>query len=346
MTRLTLTAPDDFHVHFRDGALLAETVPATARCFSRAIAMPNLAPPVTTTAEALAYRKRLLDALPPGLEFEPLPTLYLTDATTRQQIAEAAGAGLRAVKLYPAGATTHSEAGVGDLEALYPVFSALEEHGLLLLIHGEVTDPEVDIFDREAVFIERHLRPLIEHFPALRIVLEHVSTCEAVDFVRDGPSTLAATITPQHLLLNRNHLLAGGLRPHHYCLPVPKRKRHQEALQAAAISGSPKFFLGSDSAPHERKAKESACGCAGVYSAPFALELYAEAFDRLGALDRLEAFASHFGADFYGLPRNTATVTLVREPWTVPAQIELPGGGQLVPLMAGQTLHWKARRSA
>ncbi len=341
MQTLTLTLPDDFHVHFRDGPMLAETVPATARAFGRAIAMPNLSPPVRTPQEALEYMDRLRKALPPDVEFEPLMSLYLTEATTSARIQEAQRLGILAAKLYPAGATTNSEAGVGDLEALYPVFEAMQAEGLLLLVHGEATDPEVDIFDREAFFIERHLRPIIAAFPELKIVLEHISTEEAVEFVNDGPPTLAATITPQHLLLNRNDMLAGGIRPHHYCLPVLKRRRHQEALRRAAISGSSKFFLGSDSAPHERQRKEASCGCAGVYSAPFALELYAEAFDQLDALDRLEAFAGHFGADFYGLARNKSKVTLVREPWTVPLKIDLPNGGQLVPLMAGHTLHWK-----
>lgn len=343
MQTLTLQAPDDLHVHFRDGAMLAETVPATARTFCRAIAMPNLVPPVRTVAEAMAYRSRILAARPERVDFEPLMTLYLTDTMDPAEIERAAAAGIRAVKLYPAGATTNSEAGVGDLRALYPVLDALQVHGVMLLVHAEVTDREVDVFDREREFIDRHLREVAERFPALKLVLEHITTREAVEFVSQGAANVAATITPQHLLLNRNDLLAGGIRPHNYCLPVLKRRTHQEALRAAAVSGSPKFFLGTDSAPHERVAKESACGCAGCYSAPAALELYAQVFDELGALDRLEAFASHHGADFYALARNTGTVTLVRQPWTVPESVALPGGGTVVPLMAGARLDWQIR---
>jgi dihydroorotase len=346
MQTLTIGAPDDFHVHFRDNAMLAETVSTTARVFRRGIAMPNLTPPVRTTDEALAYKRRILDALPAGYEFEPLMTLYLTDATTPEQIRQAAAAGIRAVKLYPAGATTNSEAGVGDLNALYPVFEALQAHDVMLLVHGEVTDARVDIFDREHEFIERHLRRIAAEFPDLRIVLEHISTAEAAEFVSGSGPNVAATITPQHLLLNRNDMLSGGIKPHYYCLPVLKRRRHQEVLRTAAISGSRKFFLGSDSAPHEKMAKESACGCAGCYSAPYALELYAQVFHELGALDRLEAFASHYGADFYGLPRNSGTVKLVQETWLIPERIEMPDGGTLVPLMAGQQLDWKVQSGA
>lgn len=343
MQTLTICAPDDFHVHFRDGQILAETVGATARVFRRAIAMPNLTPPVKTVDEALDYRQRICGALPAGCEFEPLMTLYLTDTTTPEQIRQAAASGIRAVKLYPAGATTNSEAGVGDMNSLYPVFEALQTHKVMLLVHGEVTDAGVDIFDREYEFIERHLRHVAARFPDLKIVLEHISTREAVEFVSGGGPNVAATITPQHLLLNRNDILSGGIRPHNYCLPVLKRRTHQEALRSAAISGSNKFFLGTDSAPHERRTKESACGCAGCYSAPYALELYAQVFHELGALDRLEAFASHYGADFYALPRNTGVVKLVREAWSIPESIEMPGGGSLIPLLAGQRLDWKVQ---
>ena len=343
MQTLTIGAPDDFHVHFRDNEMLAETVGATARVFRRAIAMPNLTPPVRTVDEALAYKRRILDALPAGSDFEPLMTLYLTDTTGPEQIRQAATSGIRAVKLYPAGATTNSEAGVGDMNSLYPVFEALQEHNVMLLVHGEVTDAAVDIFDREHEFIERHLRHVAARFPDLKIVLEHISTREAVEFVSGSGPNVAATITPQHLLLNRNDILSGGIKPHNYCLPVLKRRSHQEALRAAAISGSWKFFLGSDSAPHERMAKESACGCAGCYSAPYALELYAQAFHELGALDRLEAFASHYGADFYGLPRNPGVVKLVQEAWSIPERIDMPDGGTLIPFMAGQRLDWKVQ---
>jgi dihydroorotase len=341
MQTLTIQKPDDLHVHFRDGAMLLETVPATARVFRRAIAMPNLTPPVRTVEEALAYKRRILDAVPDGSDFEPLMTLFLTDATDSEQIAQAASSGIPAVKLYPAGATTNSEAGVGNLKALYPIFEALQAHRVMLLVHGEIADAGVDVFDREHEFIDLHLREVAERFPELKIVLEHISTREAVEFVTQSGPNVAATITPQHLLLNRNDLLAGGIKPHNYCLPVLKRKTHQEALRAAAVSGSRKFFLGTDSAPHERMTKESACGCAGCYSAPTALELYAQVFDELGAIDRLEGFASHHGADFYGLPRNAGEVKLVRQAWNIPERIELPDGGSIVPLLAGQRLDWK-----
>ncbi len=343
METLTLTRPDDWHVHFRDGVALRETVPATARQFGRAIAMPNLKPPVLTTADAAAYRQRLLDALhatAPGLSFEPLMTLYLTDNTPPAEIRRARASGfVHAVKYYPAGATTNADSGVTALEKAYPAIEAMAECGLPLLLHGEVTDGQVDIFDRERVFVDTHLRALLDRFPGLKIVLEHITTAEAADFVRDGPDTLAATITPHHLLYNRNHLLAGGVRPHFYCLPILKRSRHQQALLAAATSGNPKFFLGTDSAPHARQRKECDCGCAGIYSAHIALELYAEAFDAAGALDRLEGFASHFGADFYGLPRNHGRITLQRRPQAVPATLPL-GEEQLVPLRAGETVGW------
>lgn len=323
--------------------MLAETVRATSRVFKRAIAMPNLVPPVKTADEAMAYKSRLLAARPAGVDFEPLMTLYLTDAIDASELERASASGIRAVKLYPAGATTNSDAGISNLNSLYPILEILQEHGIMLLVHGEVTDRSVDIFDREREFIDRHLRPMAEQFVDLKIVMEHISTREAVEFVTEAGVNLAATITPQHLMLNRNDLLAGGVRPHNYCLPVLKRRSHQEALRAAVVSGSSKFFLGTDSAPHEMQTKESSCGCAGCYSAPDALELYAQIFDELGALDRLEAFASHHGADFYGLPRNSGTVTLVREAWTIPEQVEIPGVGSVVPLMAGTRLDWKVR---
>ncbi|MFQ5487309.1 MAG: dihydroorotase [Gammaproteobacteria bacterium] len=341
MERLTLTRPDDWHVHLRDGLALATTVPHTAHRFGRAIVMPNLAPPVTTTALAEAYRERILKHIPMGSVFEPLPALYLTDSTTKEEIAKAAASGfVPAVKLYPAGATTHSSAGVSDLAGLYPLLEAMAAHHLLLLIHGEVTDKSVDIFDREAAFIERHLAPLVRHLPELRVVLEHITTAEAVDFVSEAPATVAATITPHHLLLNRNALLAGGIHPHHYCLPVLKRERHRQALLRAATSGNPRFFAGTDSAPHERLQKETACGCAGIYSAHAAIELYAEAFESAGALQQLEAFCSFHGADFYGLPRNEANITLVKQAWRVPESYPF-AEGRLVPLRAGEEVAWR-----
>jgi len=342
--RLTLLRPDDWHLHLRDGAVLRAVLPDTARRFARAIVMPNLDPPVTTVAQARAYRERILAALPAGMAFEPLMTLYLTDLTPPAEIAEAKASGLvHAVKYYPAGATTHSENGVTDLGRVYPVLAEMERHNLPLLLHGEVTDPGVDFFDREAVFIERHLAALVREFPRLRLVLEHVTTKEGVAFVEQAGPTVAATITAHHLLLNRNSLFERGLRPHHYCLPVLKREAHRQELLRAATSGSPKFFLGTDSAPHGRRAKESACGCAGIYTAHAALELYAEAFEQAGALDRLEAFASFHGPDFYRLPRNRDTVTLVKEPWRVGAEIPL-GDDVLVPLRAGGTVAWSFAR--
>ena len=338
---LTLRRPDDWHVHLRDGAAMAAVVRATARVFGRAIVMPNLRPPVTTTPLALAYRDRILAALPANARFEPLLTIYLTDRTSAAEIAAAKASGfVHAAKYYPAGATTNSDSGVTAIERAYPAFEAMQEHGLVLSLHGEVTDPAVDVFDREQVFVERHLARIVREFPALRIVLEHVTTREAAAFVAAAPANVAATITPQHLLWSRNALFAGGLRPHLYCMPVLKREAHREALVKAATSGSPKFFLGTDSAPHSRQAKESACCGAGCYSAPLALPLYAEAFENAGALDRLEGFASHFGADFYGLPRNADTITLVRESWTVPADYPF-GTDALVPLRAGETVRWQ-----
>lgn len=344
MTSLTLVRPDDWHVHLRDGEALATTVPHVARCFGRAIVMPNLAPPVTTVAAAEAYHGRIMDALGPGAaRFEPLMTLYLTDATDPGEIARAAAhPHISAAKLYPAGATTHSDAGVTSVERLHPVLEAMSTHDFPLLVHGEVTDPEADIFDRERLFIEQTLAPLVERYPRLRVVLEHITTAEAAGFVRTAPDTVAATITAHHLLLNRNALLAGGVRPHHYCLPVLKRERDREALLATATSGNPKFFLGTDSAPHERARKETACGCAGVYTAHAAIELYAEAFEEAGALDKLEGFASFFGADFYRLPRGSERVTLEREPWQVPDVYRL-GNGTVVPLRAGEKVAWRLR---
>ncbi|MDX1450938.1 MAG: dihydroorotase [Oleiphilaceae bacterium] len=343
---LTIRTPDDWHLHLRDGAMLQETVPATARCFRRAIVMPNLVPPVCTAAQAMAYRDRILAAAPEGVQFEPLMTLYLTDQTTRQDIIAAKQAGVIAAKLYPAGATTNSAAAVNSLNALYPVFEAMSDQGMLLLIHGEVTHSEVDIFDREKAFIDEHLRHIVAQFTELKVVFEHITTADAASFVLEGPERLAATITPQHLMLNRNDLLVGGIRPHNYCLPVLKRNTHQQALQNAVKSGSPKFFLGTDSAPHAKDKKENACGCAGCYSAWSAIELYAEIFEQLGVLDKLEDFASHHGPDFYGLPRNTGTITLTKEEWTVPAELELPEGGSIVPFHANQSLNWKLQSIA
>ncbi len=341
MTTLTLQTPDDWHLHFRDGDMLLETVPATARVFRRAIVMPNLVPPVTTAEQAVAYRERILAARPAGSEFQPLVTLYLTDKTSKADIQAAKAAGVVAAKLYPAGATTNSSSGVAALEALYPVFEAMAEAGMLLLIHGEVTDHDIDIFDREKVFIDRYLQHIVARLPQLKVVFEHITTADAASFVAEASGNVAATITPQHLLLNRNDLLVGGVRPHNYCLPVLKRRTHQEALRAAVASGSTKFFLGTDSAPHEKHRKESACGCAGCYSAHSAIELYAQVFDELGCLEKLEGFASHYGADFYGLPRNSGTITLVRENWQVPAEIMLPNNQPIVPFFGGQTLNWR-----
>ncbi|HMW41427.1 dihydroorotase [Plasticicumulans sp.] len=340
--RLTLTRPDDWHLHVRDGAALATVVPHTARQFARAIIMPNLKPPVTTTGQALAYRERILAAVPAGLDFEPLMTLYLTDRLDPAEIARARASGcIVACKLYPAGATTNSDAGVTDIRLIYPVLAEMEKHGLLLLVHGEVTDADIDLFDREAVFIDRVLAPLLRDFPGLKVVMEHITTREAVDFVAGAGPHLAATLTAHHLLYNRNAIFQGGIRPHYYCLPVLKRETHRQALLAAATSGNPKFFLGTDSAPHARHTKEAACGCAGCYTAPFALELYAEAFESAGALDRLDAFASRFGPAFYGLPVNAGTVTLEKTAVEVPAGYPYPEGETLVPLRAGERLAWR-----
>lgn len=338
--QLTLTRPDDWHVHLRDGAVLADVVAHTAARFARAIVMPNLAPPVTTTAAALAYRKRILEAVPAGASFLPLMTLYLTDTLEPREITEAAQSGqVYAVKLYPAGATTNSQSGVTDIHRVYPTLEAMQRLGMPLLVHGEVTDPEIDVFDRERVFIDRVLTRLHLDFPELRLVFEHVTTAEAVQFVESADEHVAATITPHHLLLNRNALFRGGLRPHHYCLPLLKREHHRKALVEAAIGGNPKFFLGTDSAPHSRPAKESACGCAGIYSAHAALELYAELFESMGALDRLEAFASFHGPDFYGLARNTGQISLCKTSWEVPRELRF-GEDRLVPFRAGETVSW------
>lgn len=342
MTELTITRPDDWHVHLRDGAALQHTCADMARYFGRVIVMPNLTPPAATVADAAAYRDRIVRAMTDlPRQFQPLMTLYLTDETDAAEIQLAAAADfLHAVKLYPAGATTNSEAGVAQLDALFPTLAAMEEADLPLLIHGEVTDHHIDIFDREKVFIERHLAPIAERFPGLRIVLEHITTRDAVAYVREAPANVAATITAHHLLFNRNDMLVGGIRPHYYCLPILKRNIHQVELMEAATSGNPKFFLGTDSAPHSTATKEAACGCAGVYTAHAAIELYAEVFEGLDALDRLEGFASHFGADFYRLPRNTDTITLRREPWEVPAQLPL-GSKTLTPLRAGDCVQWR-----
>ncbi len=341
-TRLTLTRPDDWHLHLRDGAALAAVLPDTARRFARAMVMPNLDPPIRTTDDARAYRGRILAALPAGMAFEPLMTLYLTDHTAPEEIVRASRSGIvyGVGEVFFVGATTNSAFGVSDFARCEAVFAAMEEAGLPLLVHGEVTDPEIDVFDRERVFIERHLVRIVERFPRLKVVLEHITTREAVEFIEHAGPNVAATITAHHLLLNRNAMFAGGLRPHAYCLPVLKREAHRRALIRAATSGNPKFFLGTDSAPHARHAKESACGCAGLYTAHAALELYAEVFEQAGALERLEAFASFHGPDFYGLPRNRDTVTLVKESWAVPPELDL-GGEALVPLRAGATVAWR-----
>ena len=343
MTTLTIQTPDDWHLHFRDGDMLTETVAATARCFQRGIVMPNLVPPVTDATMVLAYKERILAARPEGSTFEPLMTLFLTNQTTREQIIEAKSAGIVAAKMYPAGATTNSAAAVSQLEALYPVFETMQEQGVLLLVHGEVTDSHIDIFDREKVFIDQKLTHIVKQFPGLKVVFEHITTADAAQFVSEASANVAATITPQHLLLNRNDLLVGGVRPHNFCLPVLKRSTHQEALRKVVQTGSAKFFLGTDSAPHAKEAKENACGCAGCYSAWSAIELYTHVFEELDALDKLEGFASHHGADFYGLPRNEGTITLVREDWVIPEEIILPNGKPIVPFFAGQTVHWKVK---
>jgi len=344
--RITLLRPDDWHIHLRDGAALKHTVADAERQFSRAIIMPNLVPPVRNAAEAQAYRQRINDARPAGSRFEPLMVLYLTDNTCAEDVRQAKASGfVHAAKLYPAGATTNSASGVTSIDNIFPVLEAMAEVGLPLLVHGEVTHSDIDVFDREKAFIDTHMTRVVERFPNLKVVFEHITTADAAQFVREVSSNVAATITAHHLLYNRNHMLVGGIRPHFYCLPILKRNIHQEALLDAATSGNPKFFLGTDSAPHAQHTKEAACGCAGCYTAYAAIELYAEAFEQRNALDRLEAFASHFGADFYGLPRNTDRITLVRDPWQVPAHLPF-GDHNLVPLRAGETLQWRLEARA
>lgn len=340
--QLTLTRPDDWHIHLRDGAALTRTVGDAAQQFARAIVMPNLVPPVMTSEQAQAYKERILAARPAGSQFEPLMVLYLTDNTDPAEIAIAKANGVTACKLYPAGATTNSASGVTDLKKIYPVLAAMQNAGMHFLLHGEVTDSAIDIFDREKVFLDRTFSQVVRDFPALKMVLEHITTADAAAFVAEAPANVAATITAHHLLYNRNHMLAGGIRPHYYCLPILKRSTHQQALIKAATSGSPKFFLGTDSAPHTKDKKEAACGCAGSYTAYAAIELYAEAFEDAGALDKLEGFASHFGADFYGLPRNTDTITLIKQDWQVPDTLSL-GDQPLVPLRAGEILRWQLK---
>jgi len=342
MTTLTLTRPDDWHVHLRDGAQLKDTVRDISRYMGRAIIMPNLVPPATCTETALEYRARIMAVGPQGA-FDPLMVLYLTDNTTPDEVRKAKASGLiYAAKLYPAGATTNSASGVTDIKNIYSVLEAMQEVGMLLLLHGEVTDSQIDIFDREKAYIDTILRQVVQDFPGLKIVLEHITTKDAAEFVAAAAENVAATITAHHLLFNRNHMLAGGIRPHYYCLPILKRNIHQQALIEAATSGSNKFFLGTDSAPHGQHAKEAACGCAGAYTAHAAIELYAEAFEEAGALDKLEAFASFNGPDFYGLPRNTDTITLVKESWDVPATYPL-GEHSVVPIRAGEQIHWKVK---
>ena len=343
MQELTIQAPDDLHLHFRDGDMLAETVAATARCFRRAIVMPNLVPPITDANMAIEYKNRIMNAVPDKNQFDPLMTLYLTNLTSSQTVIDAKKAGIPAFKYYPAGATTNSDAAVKEIEVLYPVLQTMSDEGVILLIHGEVTEAEIDIFDREQVFIDRILTKIVNSFPELKIVLEHITTKDAVEFVSQVSDKVAATITPQHLMLNRNDILVGGIRPHNYCLPILKRNIHQQALREVVATGSNKFFLGTDSAPHQKDRKESACGCAGCYSAWSALELYVQVFEELGCLDKLEGFASHFGADFYGISRNEGTVTLVKESWQIPEEIILPGGKPIVPFFAGETLAWKLK---
>ena len=340
-TQLTITRPDDWHLHLRDGETLKAVLPDTAKQFARAIVMPNLRPPVSTADAARAYYDRIKQALPATLVFKPLMTLYLTDNMAAEEISRAHQDGVvKAVKLYPAGATTNSDSGVTSLAKCAAVLAEMEKLGMPLLIHGEVTDAEIDVFDREKVFIERHLQPLLKDFPGLKVVFEHITTKDAAEFVAQGSDNLAATITAHHLLMNRNAMFTGGIRPHHYCLPVLKRETHRQALVKAAISGSPKFFLGTDSAPHPKSAKEASCGCAGMYTAHAAIELYAEAFEAAGALDKLEGFASFYGPDFYHLPRNTDKITLRKEEWLVPESIPF-ADDVLVPLRAGQAIAWK-----
>ncbi len=339
MQSLTITAPDDWHIHLRDNDALTRTVPDAAEQFQRAIIMPNLVPPVMNAAQAIAYKERILAHVPNNAQFEPLMVLYLTDKTTPQDIIEAKAAGVVACKLYPAGATTNSDSGVTNIQALYPTLETMAEQGVKLLVHGEVTDQEVDIFDREALFLERVLTPLIKSIEGLSVVLEHITTRQSAEYVAEQNHDVAATITAHHLLFNRNHMLAGGIRPHYYCLPILKRSEHQQALISAATSGSPKFFLGTDSAPHTTSKKEASCGCAGCYTASAAMPLYAQAFEDANALDKLEAFASHYGPDFYGLPRNTHTMTLVKQSWQQHESLPL-GQHTVTPLLAGQTLQW------
>ena len=338
--QITLRAPDDWHIHLRDGAALARTVGDAAKQFRRAIIMPNLVPPVINAEDALAYKARIDAEVPEGGDFTPLMVIYLTDNTTPEVVQQAHAAGVVAAKLYPAGATTNSDSGVTDIANIYPALEAMQSCGMKLLLHGEVTTSDIDIFDRERVFIETILGRVVEDFPSLKIVLEHITTADAAEFVAQARDGVAATITAHHLLYNRNHMLVGGIRPHYYCLPILKRSRHQTALIEAATSGSPKFFLGTDSAPHAQGKKETACGCAGCYTAFSAIELYAEAFEQAGKLERLEGFASEFGPDFYGLPRNSGTITLVREPWTLPSGLPM-GSESLIPLAAGETLNWR-----
>jgi dihydroorotase len=341
MSTLTIQRPDDWHLHLRDGALLQSVAKFTAQRFGRAIVMPNLKPPITTTEQAAAYRQRILAALPAETSFTPLMTLYLTNGTPTDEIDRAQASGfIHGVKLYPAGATTHSDAGVTDIAKVYPVLARMEELGMRFLVHGESPHADIDVFDRETHFIDAVLEPLVRKFPALKIVFEHITTERAAQFVTSARSGVGATITPQHLLHNRNAIFTGGIRPHYYCLPILKRERDREALLRAATSGSPKFFLGTDSAPHERATKETSCGCAGMFTAHAAIELYAEAFESVGKLSQLQGFASHFGADFYGLPRHQDTITLTKEPWVPPSSYEF-GNGTVVPYRAGETISWR-----
>ena len=351
MDSLTITTPDDWHLHVRDGAALTTVIPHSAAQFGRAIIMPNLKPPITTTVQALAYRERILQACPANTDFHPLMTLYLTDNTPAKEIARAKDSGIvHAVKYYPAGATTNSDSGVTKLAHTYPVLEAMQKTGMPLLVHGEVTDPDVDVYDREAVFIEKGLEPLVRDFPELKIVFEHITTKQAVDYILQGSASLAATVTAHHLLFNRNAMFKGGIRPHYYCLPVLKRDVHQQALLGAVTSGNNRFFLGTDSAPHSKNNKESACGCAGIYTSHAAMAFYATVFEQAGALDKLEGFASFYGADFYGLPRNTTSITLQKTPWHIPDDFDFAdeqGNAQrLVPLMAGESLSWQLQQPA
>jgi dihydroorotase len=343
MTSLRIRQPDDWHIHLRDGEALYETCQSVSRYFARAIIMPNLKPANTTVEEALAYRERILNAVPQGRNFQPLMTLYLTENTTVEEIIKAANhPNIHACKLYPAGATTNSDAGVKNINNILPVLAAMEEHALPLLVHGEVTDDSTDIFDREKLFIDQVFRPLISKFPKLRVVFEHITTKDAVDFVLQSSNTIAATITVHHLLFNRNHMLSGGIRPHYYCLPILKKNSHQQALIAAATSGNPKFFLGTDSAPHAQNQKESACGCAGAYTAPAAIELYARVFEEANALNMLEGFASQYGADFYQLPLNEKFITLIKSNWTMPNSFDF-ADQTVIPIFAGENISWKAQ---